>query len=79
MLILVVAAAFFVQTYIPNPIAQQIREQTQFFDQDRRNLGYIALDMTLSNNAVYIYSRNTQIIEVFTYLVQLSSHGLHWG
>jgi hypothetical protein len=39
MLILVVAAAFFVQTYIPNPIAQQIREQTQFFDQDRRNLG----------------------------------------
>lgn len=39
MLILVVAAAFFVQTNFPNPIAQQIREQTQLFDQDRGNLG----------------------------------------
>ncbi|MGH9978293.1 MAG: hypothetical protein ACRD8Z_21055 [Nitrososphaeraceae archaeon] len=38
-LILLVAASFFVQTYFANPIAQQIREQTQFFDQDRSNLG----------------------------------------
>jgi hypothetical protein len=37
-LILLVAASFFVQTHFPNPIAQQIREQTQFFDQDRSNL-----------------------------------------
>lgn len=39
MLILIVVAAFFIQTYSPNPIAQQIREQTQLFDQDRRGLG----------------------------------------
>jgi hypothetical protein len=39
MLILLVAASFFVLTYFPNPIAQQIREQTQSFDQDRSNLG----------------------------------------
>lgn len=35
-LILVITVAFFIQTYFPNPIAQQIREQTQFFDQDGR-------------------------------------------
>ena len=36
-LILVVIVAFLIQTYFPNPIAQQIREQTQGFDQDGRN------------------------------------------
>jgi hypothetical protein len=39
MLVFVVAASFFVQTHFPNPIAQQIREQTQFFDRDGRDLG----------------------------------------
>ncbi|MFY9965490.1 MAG: hypothetical protein WBL44_17575 [Nitrososphaeraceae archaeon] len=38
LLILVVTAAFFVQTYFPNPIAQQIREQKQIFEQERRGL-----------------------------------------
>jgi hypothetical protein len=38
-LILVVAVSFFVQTYFPNPIAQQIREQIQFFDRDGRDFG----------------------------------------
>jgi hypothetical protein len=37
MLILVVATAFFIQTNFPNPIAQQIREQTRFSDQNRES------------------------------------------
>jgi hypothetical protein len=35
MLTLVVTAAFFIQTYFPNPIVQQIREQKQILDQER--------------------------------------------
>jgi len=32
LLIVVVTTAFLVQTYYPNPIAEQIREQRQFFE-----------------------------------------------
>ena len=39
MLILVVTAAFFIQTFFPNPIAQQINEQKRILDQVRRDLG----------------------------------------
>ena len=36
-LILVVIVAFLIQTYFPNPIAQQIREQIRIFDQEVGN------------------------------------------
>jgi NADH:ubiquinone oxidoreductase subunit K len=32
LLIVVVTTAFLLQTYYPNPIAEQIREQSQFFE-----------------------------------------------